>query len=108
MVISAEDMARFGLLTLNRGRWNGKQRLSEDWVKRIDPDRRQPWLRIHELVPEHRPQDAPQRTRKRVLSHRQRRHVIYVDPELDMVAVLRWIEQPQLDGFVARLRSAAK
>jgi hypothetical protein len=35
-------------------------------------------------------------------------NVIYVDPELDMVAVLRWIEQPQLDGFVARLRSAAK
>jgi hypothetical protein len=30
MVISAEDMARFGLLTLNRGRWNGKQLLSED------------------------------------------------------------------------------
>jgi CubicO group peptidase (beta-lactamase class C family) len=33
MVISAEDMARFGLLTLHRGRWGDKQILSDQWVK---------------------------------------------------------------------------
>ena len=30
--ITARDMARFGLLMLRKGRWNGKQVISEDWV----------------------------------------------------------------------------
>jgi CubicO group peptidase (beta-lactamase class C family) len=35
---SARDMARFGLLYLNRGRWNGEQILSEQWInKSWDP-----------------------------------------------------------------------
>ncbi|MBT8293820.1 MAG: beta-lactamase family protein, partial [Eudoraea sp.] len=31
--ISTEDMARFGLLFLNNGKWNSEQLLSEAWVK---------------------------------------------------------------------------
>ena len=31
--ISAEDMARFGLLLLNNGKWNSEQLLSEAWIK---------------------------------------------------------------------------
>ena len=31
--ISAEDMARFGLLFLNNGKWNSEQLLSEVWIK---------------------------------------------------------------------------
>ena len=30
--ISAEDLARFGLLYLNRGNWNGRQLINADWV----------------------------------------------------------------------------
>ncbi len=30
--ISAREAARFGLLFLNRGRWNGKQLVSAGWV----------------------------------------------------------------------------
>jgi CubicO group peptidase (beta-lactamase class C family) len=33
--ISARDMARFGLLMLRKGNWNGKQIIPEDWVKEI-------------------------------------------------------------------------
>ncbi|HWP44227.1 MAG TPA: serine hydrolase, partial [Blastocatellia bacterium] len=33
MFISARDMARFGYLTLRRGRWKDKQILSEEWVR---------------------------------------------------------------------------
>lgn len=32
IMISARDMARFGLLYLNKGCWNGEQLLSESWV----------------------------------------------------------------------------
>jgi CubicO group peptidase (beta-lactamase class C family) len=31
--ISASDLARFGLLFLNRGNWNGKQLVPADWVR---------------------------------------------------------------------------
>ena len=31
---------------------------------------------------------------------------IYVDPENDIVAVLRWIDRPAIDGFVQRLLAA--
>ncbi len=33
--ISARDMARFGLLMLREGKWNGKQIIPADWVKEI-------------------------------------------------------------------------
>jgi hypothetical protein len=34
------------------------------------------------------------------------RNAIYVDPEHDLVAVVRWIDNPALDGFVQRLLAA--
>lgn len=33
--ISARDMARFGLLMMRNGRWNGNQIIPSDWVKEI-------------------------------------------------------------------------
>ncbi len=33
MILSAYDQARFGLFTLHRGNWNGKQLLSDDWFE---------------------------------------------------------------------------
>jgi hypothetical protein len=35
-------------------------------------------------------------------------NVIYVDPDLDLVAVVHWIEADDLNGFVARVRAAAR
>ena len=32
--ISSEDHARFGLLFLNKGMWNGKRIISEEWIKK--------------------------------------------------------------------------
>ena len=32
MFINAYDMARFGLLTLHKGNWNGRQLISEKWI----------------------------------------------------------------------------
>jgi CubicO group peptidase (beta-lactamase class C family) len=33
LVLMTRDMARFGLLYLNKGRWEGKQVIPEDWVR---------------------------------------------------------------------------
>ncbi len=35
-------------------------------------------------------------------------NIIYVDPENDLVAVLRWIDRPQIDGFIKRLLAAVQ
>ncbi|MGI9551760.1 MAG: serine hydrolase domain-containing protein [Aurantibacter sp.] len=38
LFISTEDMARFGLLLLNKGKWKDKQLISESWIeKAIEP-----------------------------------------------------------------------
>ena len=34
LFISAEDMARFGVLFLNNGKWKNEQLISEDWIQR--------------------------------------------------------------------------
>lgn len=35
MYFSTRDMAKIGQLMLNKGRWNGKQLISEKWIKKI-------------------------------------------------------------------------
>jgi hypothetical protein len=63
-------------------------------------------VRLHELVPQHRPQAAAERAGHGVPAPRQRANVVYVDPEHDLVAVVRWIESSAVDGFVRRLLAA--
>ena len=43
MFINAYDMARFGLLTLRKGNWNGKQLISNQWIEQsLTPTKAQP------------------------------------------------------------------
>lgn len=111
LVIAAEDMARFGLMTLHRGNWNGKQVLPEQWVKwALTPTGPNPgygfmnWFLNtgRKMLP-----SAPETVFCHVGNGA---NVIYVDPELDLVAVVRWIEpgNETMDGFVSRLRAAVK
>ena len=52
MHISAQELARFGLLFLNRGKWNGNQLISAEWVEQatsaqvdafVPPYKRRAW-----------------------------------------------------------------
>ena len=43
VIINANDAARFGYLFLRKGRWQGKQLISESWVKQVQ----QPGSRAH-------------------------------------------------------------
>lgn len=112
MVISSEDMARFGLLTLNRGKWNGKQVLSEQWVKMaLTPTGPNPgygFMNWFLNTDKKMLKSAP----ANVFCHvGNGANIIYVDPDLDLVAVIRWIDQgaayANLDKFVALLRASA-
>jgi CubicO group peptidase (beta-lactamase class C family) len=110
MMINAWDMARFGLLTQRRGVWGGKQLLSEAWVtKALTPTAAQPtygymnWFlnTDRKYVPA-----APPRAFVHVGAGN---NIIYVDPENDVVAVVRWIDSnASVNGFVERLLGALK
>lgn len=101
MFISAEDMARFGLLFLNNGIWNGKRLLSENWVNAVQqPSAPNPnygymwWLnqpgpRHWENLPEHLYYAAGFGG-----------NFIVIDQENDLVLVLRWLEPGQIETFL--------
>jgi CubicO group peptidase (beta-lactamase class C family) len=41
--ITSRDMAKFGMLYLNNGKWKGKQIISEEWVKQSVKSQISPW-----------------------------------------------------------------
>nr|WP_310586500.1 serine hydrolase [Runella sp.] len=107
MFINAFDMARFGLLTLQRGNWNGKQLLSEQWVKQATtPTTAQPtygymnWFLNTDKKPL---PSAPANVYYHVGNGT---NIVYVDPDHELVMVVRWIENNALDGIVKRVLEA--
>jgi CubicO group peptidase (beta-lactamase class C family) len=104
MFISARDMARFGLLTLRRGRWGDRQILSEDWVTRaLTPTRAQPTYGFMNWFLNTERKQLPSAPATAFVHLGNGTNAIYVDPEHDLVVVVRWIENDQLDGFVQRV-----
>jgi CubicO group peptidase (beta-lactamase class C family) len=107
MFINAYDMARFGLLTLHRGNWNGRQLISEQWVKQaLTPTTVEPTYGYmnfflntgHKLLP-----GAPVSAFVHIGNGV---NFIYVDPDHDLVAVIRWVENSSMDGIVKRIIGA--
>lgn len=43
LMLTSRDMAKFGLLYLNNGKWNGQQIISEKWVKQSSESYISPW-----------------------------------------------------------------
>ena len=104
MFISALDQARFGLLTLRRGKWKDRQILSEKWVAlALTPTPVEPgygfmnWFlnTDRRLLP-----SAPANS----FCHRGAGvNVICVFPDQDLVIVARWIRNDAVDGLVQRV-----
>jgi len=104
MFISARDMARFGLLTLRRGRWGDRQILSDDWVTRaLTPTPAQPTYGFMNWFLNTDRKLLPSAPATAFVHLGNGTNAIYVDPEHDLVVVVRWIENDQLDGFVQRV-----
>jgi CubicO group peptidase (beta-lactamase class C family) len=109
MFISARDMARFGLLTLRRGRWGDRQILSEAWVRMaLTPTPVEPTYGfMNWFVNTDRKYlaSAPATTVAHVGNGT---NVIYADPENDLVIVARWIRNGAVDGLVQRVIAAVQ
>ena len=88
--ISALDQARFGLLFLRKGVWNGKRLISEEWIKRaVAPSPMKPdygylwWLNTGRKA-------WPALSEKAFAAVGFGSNTIWVDPEKDLVIVWRW------------------
>jgi CubicO group peptidase (beta-lactamase class C family) len=108
MVIGARDHARLGLLMARGGRWGKHQVLPESWVRdTFSPSPTNPgygylwWLNAGAA---RRPAASP----ASVFAVGAGNHMIWIDPDHDLVAVLRWIDGAAIGGFMARLMAATK
>jgi len=108
MFINAYDMARFGLLTLRGGRWRDRQLLSKQWIEwALTPTPANPqygfmnWFlnRGRKLFP-----SLPEN----VFAHiGNGANLVIVDPDDDLVVVLRWIDSEKSADEVLRRLVAA-
>lgn len=109
MFIHAEDMARFGLLTLRNGKWNNQQVLSEAWLKQArTPGPANPeygymnfFLNTHQKFLPAAPESA-------FVHVGNGNNIIYIDQEHDLVVVLRWINQKGMNESIEAILSAFK
>lgn len=107
LFISARDMARFGYLTLRRGKWKDRQLLSEDWVRRaLTPTPAQPTYGFMNWFLNTDRKYLPSAPASVFVHLGNGTNMIMVDPEHDLVAVVRWIDNGALDGFAQRLMAA--
>ncbi|MEX2570100.1 MAG: serine hydrolase [Gemmatimonadota bacterium] len=107
LFINAYDQARFGLLALHRGRWDGRQLLSEEWVgMALTPTEAQSNYGFMNWYLNHDGRRVPTGSRSAVVHVGAGSNLIYVDPENDLVVVVRWITGSGLNGVVERVLGA--
>jgi CubicO group peptidase (beta-lactamase class C family) len=106
MFVGAMDQARLGLLYLNKGRWDDKRILSEAWVKAtVTPCAINPtygllwWLNTGGRF-------MPSATATSFFALGAGGHVVWIDPDHDLVAVMRWLDEARHDGFMKRVMAA--
>ena len=114
MMLTAYDQARLGLLGLHRGNWNGTQILSDNWFENS--------LTPTDVAPHYgymnfflnRPgmsgaavavESAPTSSFAYLGAGA---NMVYIDPEHDIVAVVRWIESSDRNEFVDLLMQAVE
>ena len=104
--ISTLDHARIGLLMLRRGMWQGRRILSEAWIDAClapCPLNRSYgylwWLNAEGAT-------APAASRSSFFAMGVGSNVVWIDPENDLVVVVRWIERDSFADFAEIVSTA--
>jgi len=104
MFISARDMARFGLLTLRRGRWQERQILSEEWLRQATtPTAARPGYGFMNFFLNTERKYLPAAPASAYAHVGNGTNIIYVDSENDLVVVARWIADGAVNDFIGRV-----
>lgn len=106
--MSTRDHARLGLLVAGGGRWDGRAVLSEAWVA----DLRRPcplnpeygllwWLNTGQ-------RQFPSAPASCFAARGAGSNLVWIDPEHDLVAVVRWIDRNSIDPFLALVLASVR
>ena len=107
MFISAFDQARFGYLTLNRGKWNDKHILSDAWVTMaLTPTPVKDDYGFMNWFLNTGQKRLPSAPESAFFHLGAGTNMVYVDPVNDLVIVARWISGNAMDGIVERVIKA--
>jgi CubicO group peptidase (beta-lactamase class C family) len=106
--INSLDLARFGLLILNHGRWERRQIVSAEWLRdAVTPSRNGPdygylwWLNTQQKQWPHGPKSS-------FAALGNGSNCIWIDPEHDIVFVWHWYRNAAMDGMVERIVAAVQ
>jgi CubicO group peptidase (beta-lactamase class C family) len=109
MFINSYDMARFGLLTERGGKWRGKQILSDEFVRQArTPTSVQPTYGFMNWFLNTDNKLYPNAPASAFIHTGNGANIIYVDPEHDLVVVVRWIENSKINEFLGKLVDSLK
>lgn len=104
--INSEDLARFGLLIANHGKWDKRQLVSEQWLKdAVTPSAHGPdygylwWLNTKQ-------RQWPSGPASSFAALGNGSNVIWIDPDHDIVFVWHWYQNQAMDGMVQRIMAA--
>jgi CubicO group peptidase (beta-lactamase class C family) len=100
VAIHAEDQARIGLLMLRRGVWEGRRLLPEAWIEEsLRPCALNPnygllwWLNTGRTR-------YPSASETSFFASGAGGNITWIDPDRDLVAVMRWMDPSAVDGFI--------
>jgi CubicO group peptidase (beta-lactamase class C family) len=101
-------MARFGLLTLHRGKWNGKQLLSEQWIQEsVTPTTAKTDYGYMNWFLNTDKKLLPAAPASAFMHVGNGNNLVYVDPEHELVVVIRWIaDMKSMDATVKKIIEA--
>lgn len=104
MIINARDMARFGLLTLRKGKWGDKQVLSEEWLRLATTPGVNTGYGFMNFFLNTGRRSAPSAPEQSWQHRGNGQNIIYVDPVNDLVVVARWINTARsMDTVIQQL-----
>jgi CubicO group peptidase (beta-lactamase class C family) len=92
---------------LNRGKWKDQQILSENWVNQaLSPTTAQPTYGHMNWFLNTDKKLLPSASAKSFYHLGNGTNMIYIDPEHDLVMVVRWISSEAMDGIVKKVLEA--
>ena len=104
LIINSRDMARFGLLTLHKGKWGDKQLLSEAWITMATTPGVNTGYGFANFFLNTGRKAIPSAPESAFYHLGNGNNVIYVDPVNDIVIVARWMNNLRaMDAMVKGL-----